>query len=416
MTSLPHARAAASPTTAAHEAAADARHAPALAATHRRRRDLPRLRARAGVGALGAARSGAAKARRRDGTRAPSRRTRAASALPPAVAAILRGSGLPAKSFAFDVRVGRRHRRAGRWSPSTPSSRSSWPRRPRSSPRWRRSTCSGRATAGARARTRPVRSSAAGSPATWSSSAARSASPATSCAAGSGRCAPKGSRRSPATSSSTTSRCCTSATRSRRARPRQERAPDAPVDARTYNLGKLLVSVKPGSGERAVVTVKPRPANVVVVNDVLMGGGCSAWARWKTPDEIESGPPLQLWVRGRWSADCGGDDIAYVAPPAKLRLEPELGGAPALPIAAPRMVADLWAEAGGSLRGHVVERDVAAPQAARDTLVERAADAGRRGAARDEQDQQQRGGAQRAAVARSRRRRRAAPAASRSAR
>jgi len=31
-----------------------------------------------------------------------------------------------------------------------------------------------------------------------------------------------------------------------------------------------------------------------------------------------------------------------------------------LPIAAPRMVADLWAEAGGSLRGHVVERDVAA--------------------------------------------------------
>ena len=65
------------------------------------------------------------------------------------------------------------------------------------------------------------------------------------------------------------------------------------------------------------MTVKPRPANVLVVNDVLMGGGCAAWARWKTPDEIESGPPLQLWVRGRWSADCGADDIAYVAPPAE---------------------------------------------------------------------------------------------------
>ncbi|MEO8312929.1 MAG: D-alanyl-D-alanine carboxypeptidase, partial [Caldimonas sp.] len=40
---------------------------------------------------------------------------------------------------------------------------------------------------------------------------------------------------------------------------------------------------------------------------------------------------------------------------------------PALPIAAPRMVAELWAAAGGSLRGHVVERDVAAspPRAAR---------------------------------------------------
>jgi D-alanyl-D-alanine carboxypeptidase/D-alanyl-D-alanine-endopeptidase (penicillin-binding protein 4) len=147
----------------------------------------------------------------------------------------------------------------------------------------------------------------------------------------------------------------------------QERAPGAPIDARTYNRGKLLVSVKPGAGDRAVVTVKPRTANVQVVNDVLMGGGCSAWARWKTPDEIVSGPPLQLWVRGRWSADCDPDDIAYVAPPARLRLEPELGGARALPIAAPRMVADLWAETGGSLRGHVVERDVAAtrPRAAR---------------------------------------------------
>jgi hypothetical protein len=30
-----------------------------------------------------------------------------------------------------------------------------------------------------------------------------------------------------------------------------EAAPDAPIDARTYNLGKLLVTVKPASGERA---------------------------------------------------------------------------------------------------------------------------------------------------------------------
>ena len=67
-------------------------------------------------------------------------------------------------------------------------------------------------------------------------------------------------------------------------------------------------------------------------------------------------------MRGRWSADCGADNIAYVVPPPKVRLEPELGSAPALPIAAPRMVADLWAEAGGSLRGHVVERDLAAPR------------------------------------------------------
>lgn len=142
-----------------------------------------------------------------------------------------------------------------------------------------------------------------------------------------------------------------------------ERSPDAPIDARTYNAGKLLVSIKPGSGARATVTVSPRPANVQVVDDVMMGGnGCAAWARWKTADEIESGPPLQLWVRGRWRADCAAEDIAYVTPPATMRLEPELGAAPALPIAAPQMVASLWAEAGGTLRGHVVERETAAPR------------------------------------------------------
>jgi len=143
----------------------------------------------------------------------------------------------------------------------------------------------------------------------------------------------------------------------------EERAPDAPMDARTYNQGKLLVSVGPSRGERAVITLKPRPGNVVVVNDVLMGDGCSAWARWKTPDEVGKGQPLQLWVRGRWRADCAAEDIAYVASPADARLDPTLGAAPALPIAAPKMVAELWSEAGGSLGGHVVERDAAARRA-----------------------------------------------------
>ena len=100
----------------------------------------------------------------------------------------------------------------------------------------------------------------------------------------------------------------------------EERALDAPIDARTYNQGKLVVSVRPTSGERAAVSVKPRPANVLVINDVLMGGGCSAWASWKLPEEIKSGPPLQLWVRGRWKTDCPAEDIAYVRPPSPLRL------------------------------------------------------------------------------------------------
>ncbi|MEO7337969.1 MAG: D-alanyl-D-alanine carboxypeptidase, partial [Caldimonas sp.] len=136
----------------------------------------------------------------------------------------------------------------------------------------------------------------------------------------------------------------------------EERVTDGPIDGRIYNLGKLLVSVQPSSGERATIVVKPRPANVTIVNDVAMGGGtCAAWARWRTAEESRGGAPLQLWVRGRWDASCAADDIAYVQPPPGVRLAPELGAAPALPIAAPRLVADLWREAGGKLRGRVIE-------------------------------------------------------------
>jgi len=137
----------------------------------------------------------------------------------------------------------------------------------------------------------------------------------------------------------------------------EERAPDAPMDGAAYNRGRLLVTVGPGEGDHARIELSPRPSNVMVVNDVLMGEGCAASARWKRPDEIETGPSLQLWVRGRWRADCAADGIAYVTPPPGVNLEPALGAAPALPIAATVMVAKLWAEAGGTLRGRVVERE-----------------------------------------------------------
>ena len=134
-----------------------------------------------------------------------------------------------------------------------------------------------------------------------------------------------------------------------------ESLPNGPPDPKTFNVGKLLVSVEPAKGDRAAISVKPRPANVVVVNDVVMGGGCGAWARWKSEDETRGGAPLQLWVRGRWDPSCGAEDIAYVRPPPEVRLAPELSGGAAAPIAAPRLVAELWAEAGGTLRGRVIE-------------------------------------------------------------
>ncbi len=178
-----------------------------------------------------------------------------------------------------------------------------------------------------------------------------------------------------------------STTEQERESPPSAVAPSA--NARVYNEGKLLVAVRPADGPRATVTVTPKPANVLVVNDVFMGdSGCSAWARWKTPDEIESGPPLQLWVRGRWKPGCPGDNIAWVNPPADLRLAADPGGSKvdkpaegetrarrgtasttaartaAAPAAIPatRLVAELWARAGGSLGGRVVELD---PKASR---------------------------------------------------
>ncbi|MEO6031341.1 MAG: D-alanyl-D-alanine carboxypeptidase [Burkholderiaceae bacterium] len=141
----------------------------------------------------------------------------------------------------------------------------------------------------------------------------------------------------------------------------QELRDDLPPAARAYNAGKLLVSIQPAPGTRAAVTLQPRPANVHIDNDVSMGGeGCAAWARWKSPAEARGGPPLQLWVRGHWGEGCGREDIAYVRPHSDLRFAPELGAAPALAVSTPRMVAALWAETGGRLRGRVVEVEDAA--------------------------------------------------------
>jgi D-alanyl-D-alanine carboxypeptidase/D-alanyl-D-alanine-endopeptidase (penicillin-binding protein 4) len=59
-----------------------------------------------------------------------------------------------------------------------------------------------------------------------------------------------------------------------------EAAPGGPPDPRTFTRGALVVSVGPGGGAKAAVAVRPHPPGVVVVNDVAMGGGCSAYARW----------------------------------------------------------------------------------------------------------------------------------------
>lgn len=128
-----------------------------------------------------------------------------------------------------------------------------------------------------------------------------------------------------------------------------------------YNEGSMVLSIEPGLGDRAKIVLTPKPPDVVIVNDVVMGGPCDAWARWANPGD-NFGPKPHLWVRGRWDASCPREYVAYVRPlPGMARAStvvlPTLGvaSAPLSVSSVGRAVAGLWAEAGGVLRGRVIE-------------------------------------------------------------
>lgn len=131
-----------------------------------------------------------------------------------------------------------------------------------------------------------------------------------------------------------------------------EAAPGGPPDPRSFTRGALVVSLRPGGGAKAQVALRPHPPGVVVHNDVAMGGGCSAYARW---DRAAAGTAAALRVTGRWDRACGRRDIAFVRVPTAARTA--RAPAPSAPraIATPALVAALWAESGGTLRGRVVE-------------------------------------------------------------
>ena len=140
-----------------------------------------------------------------------------------------------------------------------------------------------------------------------------------------------------------------------------EPAPPAPSPGlQAAAPAQLVVAVRPAAGEKAAVALRPQPPGVLVINDVFMGDGCSAWAQWTQT----KGAAPALWVRGQWEAGCGARDIAYVkappvAPGPTLRNASARSGAPARPplplVTTPRLVASLWAETGGRLRGGVVD-------------------------------------------------------------
>jgi len=119
--------------------------------------------------------------------------------------------------------------------------------------------------------------------------------------------------------------------------PSTGRAYHVRPDAFAIDEGLLHVGIDPVRGTRAAVALEPPLAGVRIVDKVVMRGGCGATARL-----LEDPAGARVEVQGSWSTACGHRDLVLVP------------SAPAL--FTTRALAGLWAEAGGTLSGTVVER------------------------------------------------------------
>jgi D-alanyl-D-alanine carboxypeptidase/D-alanyl-D-alanine-endopeptidase (penicillin-binding protein 4) len=122
--------------------------------------------------------------------------------------------------------------------------------------------------------------------------------------------------------------------------PGQHRPHHVRPDALSLDEGVLRIGVAPTRGALAALSVWPPLAGVALQNKVRMAGRCSAHARM-----LEGAGPsdaVQLVVSGTWSTACGERQIEFV------------------PLShgefTSRAVAGLWAQAGGALRGAVIDR------------------------------------------------------------
>jgi D-alanyl-D-alanine carboxypeptidase/D-alanyl-D-alanine-endopeptidase (penicillin-binding protein 4) len=139
---------------------------------------------------------------------------------------------------------------------------------------------------------------------------------------------------------------------------------DAPVGVAQAREGggadpapQIAVSVGPGRGALAGVELRPALPGVQLINEVAMGGGCAVYARWKAPP-TRDGRGI-AWVSGRWDKGCAKRNAAMLPLAAPL-------ATPAAPSSVPSSaatIAGLWKEAGGSLRGGVIEAPAAATPA-----------------------------------------------------
>ncbi|MFM2448559.1 MAG: D-alanyl-D-alanine carboxypeptidase/D-alanyl-D-alanine-endopeptidase [Pseudomonadota bacterium] len=120
--------------------------------------------------------------------------------------------------------------------------------------------------------------------------------------------------------------------------PGADRPHHARPDALTLNEGVLRVVVSPGTGQRAAVRLDPPLADVQLVNNVSMGGA-SCWAGASLSANKNA---LKVTVNGTWSKLCPQKQHA-VAAMSHIDLTT-------------RAVAALWQQAGGVLKGQVVDK------------------------------------------------------------
>jgi D-alanyl-D-alanine carboxypeptidase/D-alanyl-D-alanine-endopeptidase (penicillin-binding protein 4) len=127
-----------------------------------------------------------------------------------------------------------------------------------------------------------------------------------------------------------------------------EPSPDRPhhvrPDALALDAGMVSVAVQSDSGGRANIQVTPPLHDVKLVNALGRGGACTANATYR---DVDGALQPQLQINGQWSARCGAQQIRFA--PVSMR---DLGL---------RGIEGLWLQAGGVLRGRVVEHSVSSP-------------------------------------------------------
>jgi D-alanyl-D-alanine carboxypeptidase/D-alanyl-D-alanine-endopeptidase (penicillin-binding protein 4) len=127
-----------------------------------------------------------------------------------------------------------------------------------------------------------------------------------------------------------------------------EPAPDRPhhvrPDALALDAGVVSVAVQSDSGGRTNIQVTPPLRDVKLINALGRGGTCVANAVYR---DIEGSLQQQLQINGQWSARCSAQQIRFS--PVSMR---DLGL---------RGIDGLWLQAGGVLRGRVVEHSATSP-------------------------------------------------------